>query len=199
MNRQKNAPRDNWPARFARGRRFDRNPLRRASDRAESAALIGLLAAFGAGAPVVAAVCGGFVHGIAERNMAVEQAARYQVTARVLSAAIPSPFDPVPEPSASWTAPNGRPVTGDVPVSIGTTVGTRVPIWVTRDGRLTSAPLDPSQVAEQADNAEVLAVIVYAAALGGLGLLGRRALDRRRMAAWDAEWLASGRPGMPRT
>jgi hypothetical protein len=42
-------------------------------------------------------------------------------------------------------------------------------------------------------------VIGYAAVLGGIGLLGRRALDRRRMAAWDAEWLASGKRGLPRT
>jgi hypothetical protein len=199
MDRQKKGPRNNWPARFARGRRFDRNPLRRASDRVESIALIGLLATVGAGSPFVAGACGGLVHRIAERNMLVEQASRYQVTATVVTPAALSLSDPVPESSARWTAPDGRPVTGDVPVTIGTTIGTRLSIWVTKDGRLTGAPLDPSQVAEQTDNAEVLGVLGYAAALGGIGLLGRRALDRRRMAAWDADWLASGPRGLPRT
>jgi hypothetical protein len=200
MDRQEKSPRNNWPGRFARGRRFDRNPLRRASDRVESGALIGLLVMFGGGAPVVAAACGSLVHGIAERNMLAEQAARYQVTARVLTTAEPSPLlGELPEPTARWTAPDGHLVAGSIPVPIGTTVGTRVSIWVTRTGQLTEAPLAPSQVAEQADNAEVLGVLGYAAVLGGIGLLGRRALDRRRMAAWDADWLASGTCGLPRT
>jgi hypothetical protein len=151
MDRQEKSLRNNWPARFARGRRFDRNPLRRACDRVESGALIGLLVMFGGGAPVAAAACGGLVHGIAERNMLAEQASRYQVTASVLTAAEPSPLlGELPEPTARWTAPDGHVVAGSIPVPIGTTVGTRVSIWVTRTGQLTDAPLAPSQVAGQA-------------------------------------------------
>lgn len=197
--KRKRAPGDGWPARFARGRRFDRNPLRRASDRVESAALIGLLVTFAAGAPVVAAACGDLVHGIAQRNMVAERASRYQATARVVTMATASPLNPAPTPTARWTAPDGRLVTGGIPVPIGTTIGTRVSIWVTKNGQLTQAPLVPSQVAGQADDAAVLAVISYAALLAGVGLLGRRALDHRRLAAWDAEWLASGQRGLPRT
>jgi hypothetical protein len=198
MDRQKKGSRINWPARFARGRRFDRNPLRRASDRLESVGLIALVLMFTVGAPLAAGASGALVHGIAERNMIVQRASRYQVTARVLDAAVPSLPQDLPEPAARWTAPDGRLVTSDIPVPIGTTAGARVPIWVTKNGQLTLAPLVPSQVAEQADNAEVLAVFGYAAVLAGVGLLARRALDRRRMAAWDAEWLATGQRGLPR-
>jgi hypothetical protein len=37
-----------------------------------------------------------------------------------------------------------------------------------------------------------------AAALIIIGWLTRRALDRRRMAAWDADWLATGPRWTPR-
>jgi len=40
--------------------------------------------------------------------------------------------------------------------------------------------------------AEVSSVIVVALAVTATGLVARRALDKRRMAAWDAEWRATG-------
>jgi len=198
MNRQRKGLRSTWAARVLRGRRFDRNPLRRASDRLESVLLIALLLAFGGGAPLVAGVCGALAHRTAERNMVVERASLHPVTARVLAPAVPSGFGDLPEPTARWTAPDGRVVTGGIPVSPGTPVGERIQIWVTVSGQVSSPPLAPSQVAQQTDTAELFGVAGYAAVLAGVGLLARRLLDRRRLAAWDAEWLASGRPGMPR-
>ena len=198
MNRRMGARRDTRMVRALRGRRFDRNPLRRASDRLESVVLIALLLAFGVGAPVIAAVGGGIVHRIAERNMVTEQASRYQVTATVLTAAAPTAFGDLPELTGRWTAPDGRVVTGEVYVSPGTSVGQRIQVWVTRNGQITSAPLLPSQVADQTETAAVLGVAGYALVLASVGLVAREALDRRRLAAWDAEWLATGQQGMPR-
>ena len=50
--RRPKRPRMHWLARLMRGWRLDRNPLRRRSDRAETAVLGVLLAAFLAGRPV---------------------------------------------------------------------------------------------------------------------------------------------------
>jgi len=52
------AARTTWLGRMARGRRPDRNPLRRASDRIETAVLGLLAAAFLAAAPFAAHVAG---------------------------------------------------------------------------------------------------------------------------------------------
>jgi hypothetical protein len=42
------------------------------------------------------------------------------------------------------------------------------------------------------------AVAALAVILAGVGWLTRRALDRRRLAGWDAEWLANGPRWSPR-
>jgi hypothetical protein len=188
----------NGLARLVRGLRFDRNPLRRATDRIETALLIGLIIAFAVGAPFAAIGVGGLVHRVAARNMAVEQSTHFPVTATVQVMGALSGLIGLAEPTARWAAPDGHPVTGQILVTADTDVGARVPIWVTRDGQLTTPPLAPSQVAGQAETAAALAALGCGVVLTGVGLIGRRLLDRRRMRAWDAEWLASGRPGMPR-
>ena len=56
------SPRNSWLGRLLRGRRLDRNPLRRRSDRAETAVLGVLLAAFLAGAPFAAQAAGSWTY-----------------------------------------------------------------------------------------------------------------------------------------
>ena len=53
-------------------------------------------------------------------------------------------------------------------------------------------PLQDSQVTGQAYFAEGFTVFTLAVLLTITGLLARRTLDRRRMAAWDTEWRATG-------
>ncbi len=53
-------------------------------------------------------------------------------------------------------------------------------------------PLQPTQVISRAQLARVLAVAVLAVALFIAGALAHIVLDRRRLAAWDADWLAKG-------
>ena len=53
--------RTSWLARLLRGRRLDRNPLRRGSDRVETVVLGALLAAFLAAAPFAAHAAGAAV------------------------------------------------------------------------------------------------------------------------------------------
>lgn len=196
MNVRQRKPRVTWLGRFWRGRRPDRNPLRRASDRAESAVLAVCAAAFLLGAPFAAMATGAWAHGAAERQQAVQQASRHQVPAIVLNTPRPPAIEDStaqpPEAKARWTAPDGTAVTAEVPVPYGTRAGATVRIWVTRDGAPTQAPLLDSQVFGQAGLAETGAVMALALVLGVTGAAARRALDKRRMAAWSAEWRAAG-------
>ena len=84
-------------------------------------------------------------------------------------------------------------VSGEVPVSATTAVRTVAWVWITSDGQLTDAPLQDTQVAGQADFAATFGVIALAATLTVTGVLARRALDKHRMAVWDADWWATGR------
>jgi hypothetical protein len=76
--------------------------------------------------------------------------------------------------------------------------GSTVKIWVNQAGRLTDSPLQHSQVTGRAIVAQVLAVTALGVVLIIVGWAARWALDRRRLAAWEAEWLASGPRWSPR-
>jgi hypothetical protein len=74
----------------------------------------------------------------------------------------------------------------------GSTAGTTVRLWVDAAGWQATPPLDTAQVQGQEVLASVLAVMALAALLWGAGLAVHVAADRRRMAAWDEEWRATG-------
>ena len=174
--------------RLARGLRLDRNPLRRGSDRAETAMLGVLLAAFLAGAPFAAHAAGSWTYATSIREAQAQQATLRQVPATLLQAA---PSNISNEANARWKAPDGQVRTGPIFAPSGAPAGSTVMVWVNQAGQLTDAPLQRSQVTGRADMARALAVAALAAALGIIGLVGRWALDRRRLTAWDAEWLAT--------
>jgi hypothetical protein len=203
MSSGRQEPGVSWLGRFVRGRRLDRNPLRRPSDRAESAVLAVLVIAFIVAAPFAALACGAWAHAIAHRVQATQQASRYQVPAVVLQ--VPDGSRAAgyaalaPEAQARWTAPDGKVVSGEVPAPSATVVGTVVRVWITRDGQLTDAPLQDTQVAGRADLAATFGVVALAATVTVTGVAARRALDKRRMAAWDADWRATGRRWTHRT
>jgi hypothetical protein len=182
------SPGSTWLGRLARGLRLDRNPLRRGSDRAETAMLGVLLAAFLAGAPFAAHAAGSWTYATSIREAQAQQATLRQVPATLLQAAPPNISD---EANARWKAPDGQVRTGQIFAPSGAPAGSTVMVWVNQAGQLTDAPLQRSQVTGRADMARALAVAALAAALGIIGLVGRWALDRRRLTAWDAEWLAT--------
>jgi hypothetical protein len=201
MSSARRKPRVSRLGRFMRGRRPDRNPLRRVSDRVETAVLAVLVVAFLAAGPFVALACGTAAHAIAHRTQIAEQSSRHLVPAVLLQTAPSASTGDVPLPPevrARWLAPDGKVVTGEVPVPPGTAADTTVRVWTTRDGQLTDPPLQDSQVAGQTFLAETFGVVTLATLLIITGLLVRRALDKRRMAAWDADWLATGPRWTPR-
>jgi len=178
--------------RFIRGWRPDRNPLRRPSDRLETAVLAVLVIVFLAAAPFVALAAGSWTLATARHAQLAEQASSYQVPARVLKLDSPGSIYGDPQAQARWTAHDGKVVTSEIPVPLDTTVGSTQQLWTTANGQLTNPPLVNSQVTGQAYFADGLAVFTLAVLLTITGQVTRWTLDRRRMAAWDTEWRAAG-------
>jgi len=192
-------PRSTWLGRLVRGRRPDHNPLRRGSDRAETAMFGVLLAAFLVGAPFAAHAAGSWTYATSAREAQVQQAALHQVPATLLQAATPwSIGEGGAEAQARWKAPDGQTRTGQVFVLSGAPAGSTVMIWTDQAGQLTDSPLQHSQVTGRADMARVLAVAALAVTLIIVGWAAHWALERRRLAAWDAEWLTTEPRWSPR-
>jgi hypothetical protein len=82
-----------------------------------------------------------------------------------------------------------------VSAPVAAPAGGTVMVWVDEAGRLTGPPLPPSLIRGQAMLAAILAALAFAIIMVCAGLLARIALDRRRLAAWDAEWRGH-RPAM---
>jgi len=178
--------------RFVRGRRPDRNPLRRASDRAETAVLALLVIAFLAAAPFAALAAGSWTLAMGHQAQLAERASSYQVAARVLRLESQGDAYGDPQAQARWTAHNGKVVTGEITVPLDATAGSIQQLWTTADGQLTDPPLKDTQVTGQAEFAEAVTVFALAGLLAITGLGTRWMLDKRRMAAWDTEWRAAG-------
>jgi len=179
--------------RFVRGRRPDRNPLRRGSDRVETAVLALLVIVFLVAAPFTALASGSWGLARAHQAQLAERASSYQVPAIVLKLQAPSGGAYAdPGAQARWTAHDGKAITGEIAVPLGTMVGSTQWLWTTADGRVTNPPLEDSQVTGQAYVTEGFAVVILAVLLTITGLMTRWTLDKRRMAAWDAEWRTTG-------
>ena len=184
-------PGNTWLGRLARMLRLDRNPLRRGSDRAETAMLAVLLAAFLAGAPFAAHAAGSWIYAATAREAQAQQAALHQVPATLLQATTPWGIEGGAEAQARWRAPDGQVRTGQIFVSGSALAGSTVMVWTNQAGQPADSPLQHSQVTVRADLARTLAVAALAVTLVIIGLGGRWVLDRRRLTAWDAEWLAT--------
>jgi hypothetical protein len=189
--------------RFIRGRRLDRNPLRRASDRVETVILAGLATAFLAGAPFAVLAGGSLAHEDARHLQQTQLATRSHVTATTLEA-MPPDGQPrgglftIPAVEAGWNAPDGRTVYGEIPVFSGTPAGARVAVWTTTGGKLADPPLTDSQVASLTAFGQASSGVIVAALLALTWALARRELDRRRYAAWDDDWQSTDSRGSQR-
>jgi len=193
--RPRRPPRSSRLRRLLRGWRPDRNPLRRRSDRAETA-IIGLLfAVFLAGVPLAWHFAGSWAFSAFARQARLEQAAEHSVPATLLETApgwSTSGTGAAPDAEVRWQAPDGQTRTGPVFVPGGAAAGARVTVWINRAGQLTDPPLQQIQVTSRAQLARVLAVAALAIALLVAGALTHRVMHRRRLAAWAADWLAKG-------
>jgi hypothetical protein len=178
-----------------RGARLDRNPLRRATDKIQTCLLAALFVAL--------AVAGPFLVGTASRASYVsalqarqqQEASRHLVPA-VLSADVPAAGGFAPGggvmTAATWKSATGVRRSGPVPALADGRKGQVVQVWTDDStGNLDAPPLTLAEAAGQADAAMVGAIagIIVAYTVGAGVVVGL--LNRRRMAAWEADWLVT--------
>ena len=153
-------------------------------------------------APFAAHAAGSWAYATSAREAQAQRASLHQVPATLLKAAPAwnayANGGGVPEVDARWRAADGQVRTGEVFVPAGAAAGSTVLVWTNRTGQLTGPPLGPTQLASRAQLAAAAAAGSLAVALIAAGWLARRSLDRRRLAAWDADWLATGPRWSPR-
>ena len=88
--------------------------------------------------------------------------------------------------------PGLPPRTGEVLALAGARKGSTVRTWIAPSGAVTDPPLNHRDIAGDVCIAVVATCLVSWLVLLASGALARRALDRRRLNAWEAEWRASG-------
>ena len=173
---------------------LDGNPLRRRIDKIAACLAALLMAVFLIGAPMLSMAAARWAGHAAAAGQRAERSWR-EVPAVLLHGA------PLPAMgwmfgatwvTARWTAPDGHKRAGTIPVSTSLAAGRTVQLWVDTAGSPTGPP--PRHGAAVAGEA-----LVAAMATAGLGAVlwwlagaGRRMLDRRRLADWEAAWAAVG-------
>ena len=181
-----------WLGRKARWIRPDRNPLRRKLDRVEAFIFGGLIVAAAAGAPVAAITVSHWAHTAAAWAAHQERESSFQAKAVLLAnpSTTMSGYTVTAAGSAlaRWTTPAGTSRDGVIPVPADSAKGSTVAIWTTAAGNVTSPPLTPSQVASQGSFAATFAAVCAVLACLVAALATRLVANRRRMAAWAADW-----------
>lgn len=179
---------------------LDRNPMRRFVDRVEAVATLVLLAALVVGAPALFCTVGQHVYrdAVADEQTAPPRpgvptrATVTDGTTDLRYGAYTTVTTPKVFVEAVWSAPDGTARRGLVAVPAGTAAGTTVTVWTDATGEPVEAPLDRDEAVTQAVITALFAVL-GAVVLGSTAHLALRgALDRRRLAAWQAEWTAIG-------
>jgi len=182
-------------SRIARRIGFDRNPLRRRTDRVETWITVALTTA--------ALLLGPFIvwrAGLAAYKSTVSSSARdrHQQRFRVSATLSVDAADYLKTDDsvrvrqdvapARWTAPDGTPRTGTIiPPATGAVAGSAVLIWTDAHGNVVSPPVrrDPTESAVLAGFAAALVLVTLVACLR---LAVRSRLNKRRLATWQTEW-----------
>jgi hypothetical protein len=179
--------------RFARALALDRNPLRRASDRAEAWIRAGLVVAFLIGGPIGAVAVGLWTAHAADAGTSARPHAVHAVLLQPATA--PKGRATGVHPTrvlvrARWQNSDSTTGTGKVAAPSGTAAGTAVTVWLDTAGRVTGPPPNDSPAGS------VLTAIITLATMILMLLIGLRLIrqffDWRRLAAWDADWRTIG-------
>jgi hypothetical protein len=185
-------------ARLARWLGFDRNPLRRGTDRIEAALRLVTVVLLMVVIPAAAVAAGRQADHLALNRAYAEQARDHLVTAVLLENAattgVPDPYTNVQTTwvRARWQPPGQPPRTGQVLALAGARQGSTVPTWIDSSGATTTPPMDHRDIAGYVCLAAVATWLVSWLLLLVCGVLVRRTLDRRRISAWEAQWRVSG-------
>ena len=147
-------------ARLARRLGFDRNPLRRGTDRAEAALRLVMILLLVLAVPAAAVAVGRSADHHALHRAQAERTADHLVTAVLLEDA---PEAGTPNPYASmqtswvlarWQPPGQPPRTGEVLAVAGARKGSTVRIWIDPSGAVTGPPLSHRVVAGERTTVE---------------------------------------------
>ena len=185
-------------ARCARLLGFDRNPLRRRTDRIEAVIRLATLVLLLAGVPMATLAVGREADHLALGQAYAQRAADHQVTAVLLqqapAAEVPDPYTSVQMTLvlARWQPPGQPSRTGQVLAPVGARAGSTVRVWIDASGAVTGPPPDHRVIAGDVCIAALVTFLVASMLVLGSSALARRALDRRRLSAWDAEWRVTG-------
>jgi hypothetical protein len=168
-----------------------RNELRRPADRVEGTVVAALSVAFLAACVFAASFAG---HLYQSQRAA---AARLRPTVAVLSRPGPVVATQTAVAQARWRLPDGTERSGSLtevtaPAIYAAPAGTSVQVWLDRSGQPLTAPPSPPAMMFNAlfagmtvtGGAAVVLVLCY--------LLCRMALDRHRLARWEAAWATVG-------
>jgi hypothetical protein len=181
---------------------WSRNPLRRRSDRVEAWFTLVLVAIMLVLGPWAASRAANASYRDEIRKTAWEMEHRSQVDAMLLEDARQDTADAggsaaesVPT-IAQWTGPGSTVHAGMIYADAGTRAGTTVRLWIDEQG-LASSPPGLRNPRGDAAMAAVLTLLGIACGLAGIRRIVRWQLDRRRMRAWQLEWMTVG-PGWTR-
>ena len=185
-------------ARCARALGLDHNPLRRTVDRVETGVRLAALVLLLTAVPAAVLLAGRTADHVFLRDAHAQQATDRQVTATLTQSAGTSgaadPYSSVQTTwaRARWTAPNGTARSGQILVMAGAAAGSTVRIWVNASGAATDPPAGAKHVMAEVAVTVLITGTTLILVLLGAEALACRSLDRRRSAAWDAEWRAIG-------
>ncbi|WP_162795781.1 hypothetical protein [Nonomuraea lactucae] len=168
--------------------RFDRNPLRRRSDRLETVGVLVALALFLLSV-WPAAVAGRLVHEGGLYSERTGPGIRQPTTATLVRDAPGSGSIGETRAVAQWVTPAGRLTSERVAAPAGAKAGTPVIVWLDGQGEVTRPPTCRAETLAGAITMGVL-VMAGSAAVLITGVRGfRRLLDRSRQAAWETSWV----------
>lgn len=172
---------------------LDDNPLRRRCDLLEAWLAPVATALFLVLCPVLFLVLGMLVRA---DNAAVMRAQRsWQPVTATLLQSVPGPAfsDGGANTWTAWTAArwteHGQTYRGEVPANAGSSAGSTETIWLNHAGHVQQPPMSSAQVSDWIYGDTLLAIGALALALVVAVWLIRRALDRRRIASWELDWL----------
>jgi len=168
------------------------NDLRRPTDRVEAVIVLLLSVAFLA-ALAAAPYLGTFIY----RYERVS-AAHLHPTVAVLSQPGPASSYMVGETAARWRTPNGHWRSGELttetaPDIAGAPARARVRVWLTGSGQPAEPPHSQAGYVFAAVTLAIYAACSAAILLAACYWMSRVVLERRRLAAWEADWARTAR------
>jgi hypothetical protein len=175
---------------------WDRNPMRRTTDRIQALLRAVLLALLVIGGPIAATYAGhaAYVSGVRSRD--AQAAAWHRVPALVLHVRPiamlwqrPAGTGPATL-SVRWTTPQGLSRTGQITPTVGAAPGSVMTVWIDKAGQLTVPPLSRGDIVYHVIGAVAVTAAALILLLSAVSWAASLVLDRYRLARWEADWLA---------